>query len=339
MRALVYEGPWQMPLRQIEAPTAGATDVVVAVQAVGICGSDVHGFMGTTGRRTPPIVMGHEFCGVVESVGAQVQAYQVGDRVVVQPLLTCGTCANCRAGRPNICLNRSGLGISLNGAYAEAVRVPQQMLYALPAEMAWEQGALVEPLAVAMHAVNLTPFALMDTVLIIGAGTIGLLALLWTRRRGAGTIIVSDRSAHRLEMARRLGADLVVNVAEQDPVEVVQAHTGGVGAHAVIEAVGVTAAVKQSLAAVRTGGHVTWIGNSQPEVELNMQQVVTRELTVRGAYCFNDEFGRSIEAIRRGDAFDVTTLIETIAPLEDGPELIHDLAEGSLESVKVILKP
>src|SRR4029078_6210048 len=134
-----------------------------------------------TGRRTPPIVMGHEFCGVVASVGAQVQAYQAGDRGVVQPLLTCGTCAHWRGGRPNICLNRSGLGINLNGAYAEAVRVPQQMLYALPAAMAWEQGAPVEPLAVSMHAVNLTPFALMDTVLIIGAGTIGLLALLWTR--------------------------------------------------------------------------------------------------------------------------------------------------------------
>ena len=118
-----------------------------------------------------------------------------------------------------------------------------------------------------------------------------------------------------------------------------QAHTGGVGAHAVIEAVGVTAAVKQSLAAVRTGGHITWIGNSQHEVELNMQQIVTRELTVRGAYCFNDEFGRSIEAIRRGDVFDVTALIETIAPLEDGPRLIHDLAKGNLEAVKVILKP
>ncbi len=130
-----------------------------------------------------------------------------------------------------------------------------------------------------------------------------------------------------------------MNIAEQDPLAVVQAHTGGLGAHAVIEAVGATAAVKQSLAVVCNGGHVTWIGNSQPEVEINMQQIVTRELTVRGAYCFDEEFGRSIELIRRSDTFDITQLIEVVAPLDEGPQLVHDLAKGSLEAVKVILKP
>jgi L-iditol 2-dehydrogenase len=339
MRALVYEGPWQMPLRQIEPPAPGPTDVVVTVQAVGVCGSDVHGFMGTTGRRKPPIVMGHEFSGVITAVGEQVASRRAGERVVVHPLQTCGTCPACRAGRPNICVNRNGLGISMNGAYAEAVRVPQQMLYTLPAEMSWEQGALVEPLAVAMHAVNLTPIALMDTLVIIGAGTIGLLALVCARRHGAGTIIITDRSPHRLEMARRLGADVLVNIAEQDPLAAVQEHTDGLGAHAVIEAVGVTPAVKQSLAVVCNGGHITWIGNSAPEVEINMQQIVTRELTVRGAYCFDQEFGRSIELIRRSDTFDVTQLIEVVAPLDEGPQLVHDLAKGSLEAVKVILKP
>jgi L-iditol 2-dehydrogenase len=339
MRALVYEGPWQMPLRQLEAPTPGPTDVVVAVQAVGVCGSDVHGFMGTTGRRKPPIVMGHEFSGVIAAVGEQVAGHHAGQRVVVHPLQTCGSCPACRAGRPNICVNRKGLGISMDGAYAESVRVPQQMLYALPDEMSWEQGALVEPLAVAMHAVNLTPLALMDSLVIIGAGTIGLLALVCARRRGAGTIIVTDRSPHRLEMARQLGADVVVNIAEQEPVAAVLSHTDGLGADAVIEAVGATPAVKQSLAAVCNGGQVTWIGNSAPEVEINMQQIVTRELTVRGAYCFDQEFGRSIEFIRRSDAFDIRQLIELVAPLEDGPQLVHDLAKGSLEAVKVILKP
>jgi L-iditol 2-dehydrogenase len=339
MRALVYEGPWQMPLRQIEAPAPGPTDVVVAVQAVGVCGSDVHGFMGTTGRRKPPIVMGHEFSGVITEVGAQITDRRAGQRVVVHPLQTCGSCPACRAGRPNICVNRKGLGISMDGAYAEAVRVPQQMLYTLPDEMSWEQGALVEPLAVAMHAVNLTPIALMDTLVIIGAGTIGLLALICARRRGAGTIIVTDRSPHRLETARRFGADVVVNIAEQDPLAAVQEHTDGLGAHAVIEAVGATPAVKQSLAVVCNGGQITWIGNSAPEVEINMQQIVTRERTVRGAYCFDQEFGRSIELIRRTDAFDFRQLIEVVAPLEEGPQLVHDLAKGSLEAVKVILKP
>jgi L-iditol 2-dehydrogenase len=339
MRALVYEGPWQMPLREITAPEPGPDDAIVTVHAVGICGSDVHGFMGTTGRRKPPIVMGHEFSGVVASVGERVADYRPGDRVVVFPLLTCGTCLSCRAGRPNICLNRGGLGMNLNGAYAEVVRVPQQMLYRLPEGMSWEQGALVEPLAVAMHAVNLTPLSLMDTLVIIGAGTIGLLTLLCARQRGAGAIIVTDRSPHRLETARHLGADVIVNIDEQDPVAAVQALTGGAGAHAAIEAVGATAAVQQSLAVVRSGGHITWIGNSQPEVTINMQQIVTRELTVAGAYGFVEEFGQSIEAVRQSRWFDFTQLIELVAPLEDGPRLIHDLAKAELSAVKVVLKP
>jgi L-iditol 2-dehydrogenase len=339
MKALVFEGPWQMPLREVEAPAPGPDDVIVNVQAVGVCGSDVHGYMGVTGRRIPPVVMGHEFGGVVAAVGEHVTRAKPGDRVVVQPLITCGACANCRAGLPNICLNRKGLGMmSTNGAMAEAVRVPQQLLYPMPEGMPWEQAALVEPLAVALRAVNLTPLTLMGTVAVIGAGTIGLLVVLAARLRGAGTIIVTDLSPHRLELARQLGADRVVNVKDEDPVEAVKALTDGQGAQAVIEAVGIDASVKQSLALVRTGGHITWIGNSQPEVGVNMQQVVTRELTIRGTYGFAEEFGRAIQAIDSGRV-DVTPLIERVAPLEEGPQLMHDLAKGTLDAAKVVLKP
>ncbi len=338
MKALVYEGAWQMPLREVETPKPNGDDVVVEVKAVGICGSDVHGFKGATGRRKPPIIMGHEFSGTVTAVGRAVSDYKIGDRVVAQPLLPCGYCENCRAGLTNICSNRSGLGMNLNGAYAEEVRVPEQLLYHLPDEMSWEQGAMVEPLAVGMHAVNLTPFQLMDTLVVVGAGTIGLLTLLSARLKGAGKIIITDLDEHRLEMARKLGADVVVNVGKEDPVAVVKSHTGGAGAAAVIEAVGLTPTVKQSLLVVRDGGHITWIGNSAPEVEIPMQQVVTRELKIAGAYGSNVEFGQAIEAIRT-HRIDVTPLIEMTAPLEKGPELVNDLAKGSLDAVKIILKP
>jgi L-iditol 2-dehydrogenase len=339
MRALVYEAPWQMPLREVPPPEPGPEEVIVGVQAVGICGSDVHGYMGLTGRRTPPMIMGHEFGGVVTAVGERASSAQIGQKVVVQPLITCGQCANCRAGLPNICLHRTGLGMmGTNGAMAEAVRVPQQLLHPLPEGMAWEQAALVEPLAVALRAVNLTPLTLMGTLAIVGAGTIGLLTVLAARLRGAGKIIVTDLSPHRLELARRLGADAAVNVSDEDPVAVVHAHTGGQGAQAVIEAVGVAASVKQSLALVRTGGHVTWIGNSQPEVPVNMQHVVTRELTIRGTYGFAEEFGRALQAIHAGRV-DVTPLIERVGSLEEGPQLMHDLASGTLDAAKVVLRP
>ncbi len=338
MQALVYEGAWQMPLREVPIPEPTAEEVNVKVERVGVCGSDVHGYKGTTGRRKPPIIMGHEFSGTIAAVGKEVREFQVGDRVVVAPLLTCGSCDNCRAGFPNQCQNRSGLGVNLNGAYAEYVLVPQKMLFRLPAEMSWEQGALVEPLAVSMHAVNLTPIRLLDPVVILGAGTIGLLTILAAKMKGAGKIIVTDVSEHRLEFARRLGADVIINPSQEDAVEVVKAHTGGKGAPIVIEAVGITATTKQSLLMVRNGGTVVWIGNSDPEVTINMQQIVTRELTVQGAYGFNDEFALSIEAIRSG-RIDPTRLIEHRATLAEGTQIIDDLARGKADWIKVMLKP
>jgi L-iditol 2-dehydrogenase len=173
---------------------------------------------------------------------------------------------------------------------------------------------------------------------IVGAGPIGLLALLAARLKGAGTIIVTDRSAHRLVLAEQLGADMAVNIDERDPIQTVLDATDGLGAHAAIEAVGISATVQQALAVTRIGGHVTWIGNSAPEVTLNMQQVVTREITIRGAYGFGDEFGQAIAALASG-RIDVQPLIELTAPLEDGPQLVHDLAKGALDAVKVVLRP
>lgn len=338
MKALVYEGPWQMPLRHVDEPQPGRGEIVIDVKAVGICGSDIHGYRGTTGRRKPPIVMGHEFSGVVSSLGEGVSHFSVGDRVVAQPLISCGECDNCRAGLGNICVNRSGLGMNVPGAYAEKVKVREGMAYRLPSEMSWEQGAMVEPLAVATRAVNLTPLRLIDTLVVIGAGPIGLLTMLAARLAGAGRIIVTDVSARRLSVASSLGADRVVDVSKEDPLAAVHVETGGLGAHAVIEAVGISATVQQSLALVRTGGNVTWIGNSEPLVEINMQQVVTRELTIKGAYGFNDEFPRAIEMISSGK-IPVNSLIEGSAPLAEGPGIIHDLASGASDAIKVILYP
>jgi L-iditol 2-dehydrogenase len=336
---MVYEGPWQMPVREVPEPVAGPGEVVVAVKAVGVCGSDVHGYTGSTGRRIPPMIMGHEFTGVVAAVGQGVAGRKPGDRVVVQPLITCGECANCRAGMTNVCTNRSGLGMwNVDGAYADAVKVRPEQLYDLPAEVAWEHGSLVEPLSVSLHAVNRTPIQLMDTVVILGAGTIGLFALLGCRLKGAGTIIVSDLSPHRLAKAKQMGADIVVNPSEEDLPALVKRVAGDAGAPVVIEAVGVGPTARQSIELVRPGGNVTWIGNSQPNVEVPMQKIVTQEVTLRGAYGFTVEFGRSIEAIRSGRV-DVGQIIEMTAPLEAGPGIFEELARGRMTSIKVILTP
>ena len=338
MKALVFRGPGEMPLEERHDPVAGPGQVVVAVRASGICGSDVHGFAGATGRRRIGIVMGHEASGEVIELGPDVTSAAVGDRVVLRSILACGRCERCRHGQLNICESRLGLGMHIDGAYAERVVVPEGLLVPLPDTLSYEDGALVEPLAVAMHAVNITPFDLMDFVAIVGAGAIGLLTLLGARQRGAGSIVVTDRDPHRLEVARMLGADQAIDVGVTDPIAAIAAATNGRGADAVFEAVGIAATVAQSVAAARPGGHVTWIGNSAPDVELPMQQVVTRELTIRGAYGFVDEFEDAADALAAG-WIDARRLIEVVAPLEDGPELFRQLAAGRLSAVKVVLTP
>lgn len=337
MKALVFEGPMTMPLRDVPEPSPQEDELLVNVKSVGICGSDVHGYIGKTGRRKPPMIMGHEFSGVVAETGAAVTGYAPGDEVIVSPLQACGQCPNCRAGLVNICTNRHVLGVDMPGAFAEQLVVKPSMVYPKPAGMTWRQGAMVEPLSVGLHAVEITPIRLMDTVVIVGVGTIGLMTLLGAQLKGAGQIIVTDMSEHRLEMARRLGADLCINVAQTDPVAAIREATGGLGADVSFEAVGYAPTVQQAHAVTRTGGNVTWIGNSAQMIELNMQDVVTRELTVRGTYGFNTEFPRAIEAIASGK-IDVMPLLEKVAPLEEGPALVDGLAKAELDLIKVILE-
>jgi L-iditol 2-dehydrogenase len=338
MKALVYQGPMTMTLEQVPDPVPQEGEILIQVQSVGICGSDVHGYIGKTGRRKPPMVMGHEFSGVVIDTGPGVSGFGAEDEVIVSPIQACGECPNCRAGLTNICTNRHVLGVDIAGAFADKLVVKESMVYAKPPGITWRQAAMVEPLSVGLHAVEITPMRLMDSVAIVGVGTIGLVTLLGARLKGAGTIIVTDMSEHRLELAKQLGADVTVNIKEQDPVAAVKAVTGGLGADVTFEAVGYAATVQQALAITRTGGQCTWIGNSAQMIELNMQEIVTRELTVRGTYGFNTEFPRAIQAIASGQ-IDVTPLIERVAPLEEGPDLIDHLAKGELDLAKVILEP
>ena len=327
MKALVFQEPRHAVVAEREAPAIGPEDVLVRSHAVGICHSDFELYEGRYIIPVSyPIVPGHEWSGEVVEVGGAVQGLTVGDRVV-------GECVVGPGGRDHF-------GFSIDGANAEYFRARGEWLHRLPAGLSYAAGALVEPFSVAYAATRaLGGVDPSDSVAVIGAGPIGLLALLVARLKGAGTIIVTDRSAHRLDLARKLGADVVVDVAEQDPIAAVQAATGGRGADAAIEAVGIAPTVQQALAVTRIGGNITWIGNSAPEVSLNMQHVVTREIAIRGVYAFTSaEFDQSIGLLTSG-RLNVDPLIERIAPLADGPQLIHDLAKGMLDAVKVVLTP
>jgi L-iditol 2-dehydrogenase len=338
VKALVFVGPGEMAVQDRPEPRPGAGDVLLEVRASGICGSDVHGYLGLTGRRHQGMVMGHEVAGDVLDVGPGVTSVEVGDRVAIRSILPCGICDLCRRGSPNICPNRRGLGMQFDGAYAERMVVPASLAVPLPAALTYEQGALVEPLAVALHAVEITPLEAGDVVVIVGAGPIGLLTLLAILDRGPGAVVVTDRSAHRLDAARELGATLAIDVGSTDPVTAVRDVTDGRGADVVFEAVGISATVGQSIAVARPGGQVTWIGNSAPVVELPMQEMVTRELTLRGSYAFAGEFEEAVDAQASG-RIDARRLIERRAPLDEAPALFRELGSGALDAVKVILVP
>ena len=340
MKALMYRGPWTMPVEELDDPTPAAGQVVVDVQAVGICGSDVHGFTGNSGRRFPGIVMGHEFAGTISQLGPETEGYAVGDGVVVMPLFSVAEGVD-----PfpiNLSPHRRLTGMNEHGAYAQRVTVRTSQLFPKPAGLSWQRAALCEPLAVTLHAARITPINPMEKVAVIGAGPIGLLTMLAARLKGAGTVIVTDRSAHRLELAEELGADAVIKVgpegAPTDAVTAIREMTGG-GVDVAFEAVGITPTAQQSVEATRNGGNITWIGNNARMIEVDMQSIVTREMSVRGSYGFDEtDFAAAIEVLSSG-RLNVDPLVERVAPLEDGPDIFRSLAAGECEQVKIILKP
>ena len=336
MKALMYCGPWKMPVEELDEPTPTAGKVVVDVQAVGICGSDVHGFTGNSGRRTPGIVMGHEFAGTISELGPEMEGYAVGDGVVVMPLYSVAA-----GGDPyplNLSPHRRLTGMNEHGAYAQRVAVRAAQLFPKPAGLSWQRAALCEPMAVTLHAARITPINPMQKVAVIGAGPIGLLTMLAARLKGAGTVIVVDRSVHRLELAEELGADAVINVDGTDADAAIREMTGG-GVDVAFEAVGISSTARLSVEVTRNGGNITWIGNNAPMIEVDMQSIVTREMSVRGSYGFDEtDFAAAIEALSSG-RLNVDPLVEEIAPLEDAPEIFRSLAAGENDLVKIILKP
>jgi L-iditol 2-dehydrogenase len=343
MKALVLTDYHHLDYLDVPLPEIGPEEVQVAVRACGICGSDVHGLDGSTGRRRPPVIMGHEAAGIIAAVGKNVCGWNAGDRVTFDSTIWCGTCTACRAGQINLCDRRRVLGVSCdeyrrNGAFAQFVAVPQHILCKIPDRLSFEQAAMVEPVSVAVHAVNRTRIALGDSAVVVGAGMIGLLVVQALRGAGCGKIIAVDLSPQRLQLARRLGADEFLSADDPNLLAEIVRHTGGRGADLAVEAVGIQASVQLAIGAVRKGGQVTLVGNLAPHVQLPLQAVVTRELTVRGSCASAGEYAGSLELIARG-MLNVDCLRSAVAPLADGAAWFGRLYRGEPGLMKVILQP
>ncbi len=339
MKAAVWHGGKDIRIEEVPKPKIKDDEVLVKVKAVGICGSELHAFEGVSQRRTPPLVMGHEFSGEIVELGKNVNNLNIGEKVTVDPLKRCGTCTPCVRGQGSVCRNVKLLGLHTSGAFAEFIAVPVLNCYVLPENVSFEEGAMAEPLAVGIRAVNSTDVKLGDTTVVIGAGIIGSMIQKAAKAAGAGLLIVSDVVDYRLDYSKKLGADITINSKTEDPVTRIMELTNGSGVDVVFEAVGLEATVQQGLRMLGIGGKLTIIGMLSKIMSLDVLSIVTRELQVRGSYAYaQDDFRRALNYLC-SRKIDVKPLITNVMPLEKVKEGFEMLSEKRGNVLKIILTP
>jgi 2-desacetyl-2-hydroxyethyl bacteriochlorophyllide A dehydrogenase len=331
LRALVFRETRRLVVDDVAEPVCGPEDVVIDIHAVGICGSDVHGYSGESGRRALGMVMGHEASGVVAATGDQVTTVQRGDPVTFNPLLFCGECGPCRAGRVTLCENRSVIGVtpSIQGAFAERIGVRARNIVALPRTLPVEPGAMVEPTAVSVHAVGLAEVQPGQRVGVIGAGPIGLLCGHLARLAGAAEVWVSDLQQDRLRAADSLG----LRPAHPDEL------AGAAPFDSVVDAVGVGATLRVALSVVRGGGAVVVVGLGAPRVELGLYELVVPEKRLLGSFCYDEpDFARAVELVAAAGS-PIPGLVERSVGMDEAQEAFLALVEARDSAVKVVVDP
>ena len=343
MKALVLEEYKKLVYKDVQDPEPGVDEVLVKVMACGICGSDVHGLDGSTGRRIPPMIMGHEASGVIVKTGADVLDYVTGDRVTfdstVYPLNDWYTLE----GKYNLSDNREVLGVSpgtykRDGAFAEYIVVPRHILYRIPENVTFEQAAMTEAVAVALHSINLSGIKAGEKCVIVGAGMIGIFILKLLRISGASRIIVIDISQERLDQAKNSGADYAFLSSDENLGEKIRSITNNRGADISFEAVGKSETVNLAIDLLRKGGKAVLVGNISPLVEFPLQKVVTRELKVLGSCAIRGEYEVVLDLLETGK-IRVDEQISVVAPLSDGALWFDKLYRREPGLNKVILKP
>lgn len=379
MKALVLTAPSEFNYDlNFPEPAPAAGEVLVKVQACGICGSDIHGMDGRSGRRQMPIVMGHEAAGEIIGLGEGVEGWAVGDRVTFDSTEYCGECPECKAGFVNLCPNRRVLGVSpgeyrRHGCFAEKIALPTRILYRIPDELPYEKAAFAEPVAIALHAVNLADGVEVGeaftqggqcghdcgchpegdaehehehevaepnggTAVVVGAGLIGLLVVQALKARGWEKVIAVDLDDKRLELARKLGAAETFNAKQEGLAQHIRQICGGDGADASFEVVGAAAPLDLAIRSVCKGGQVILIGNLQPNTPFPLQEVVTRQLTIKGSCSCAGEYPEAIRRIQDG-SIQVEPLLSAVAPLEEGAGWFKRLYDNKEGLLKVVLQP
>jgi L-iditol 2-dehydrogenase len=343
LKALLYSEPYTLQYTDAPDPDVADDHVLIRVKACGICGSDVQGHTGKTGRRLPPLIMGHEAAGIVERTGKNVTDFASGDRVCFDSTVYCNQCPACKQGFLNRCVKRQVLGVSVpefkrHGAFAEFVAVPHWIVAKLPDDMTFVQAALLEPASIGAHAANRPQITDSDTVVVIGAGTIGLFILQAAKLRGAKTTIACDINDFRLDLAKQVGADQCVNPRQGDLLKEVKSRTDDRGADVTFEAVGFAETFHQAISITKTGGTLVAVGNLTKAMEFNLQELVSRELTFTGSYASAGEFKTCIDLIASG-RINVAPLVSEVLPLQEGPAAFARLLKAEENLLKIVLEP
>ena len=340
MKALRYDGPWEMSLIEMPRPVPGPGEVLLRSEAVGICGSDVHGFTGESGRRKPGMVMGHEVVGRVAELGEGVESVDVGDLVVVFNIVSCGKCPYCEAKQEQLCPTKKVIGVNAGqwGAMAEYFAFPAAGLFKLAEGVPPAVGLLAEPIGVGMHAISLMNPSPDQPIAIVGSGMIGIGLAIALKGLGIEKFFVLDLVPEKLEVTRRLGAE-TIQVGQQNARQIVDDATGGMGVTGAFEAVGGSDTVRAAYDLCAPGATLVIIGNLGQEFTLPLQGVTSNETVIRGSYGFSKkDFGDAV-ALINSKKIPLEHLITNSCSLEETPDALTKLAKGELQEIKMVIHP
>lgn len=336
MRALVYTAPRRLEVLEISDPVPGAGEVLIRVRAAGVCGSDLHGFLGRSRKRVPPLILGHEFSGEVVANESHSRV-SCGDAVAVYPIIGCGSCLYCASNREYLCPARRVYGLDFHGALAEFVTAPAACVFPVPGCLSFLEAALVEPLANAIHVLRSCGDVSGRTGLVYGAGPIGMLCAFASKQRGAGRVAVVDRNPHRLPPMKVLGVDTTVDASRTDPMAAIREWTGGSGVDFAIDAVGNTECRRNCIACTASGGTVMCIGLEDEICAVDTRPVVTRELSVKGTYAYSrPDFAEAISMLEQ-KLLPWEPLV-TRTQLANGQAIFEDLASGCSRILKTVFE-
>lgn len=303
MKAAVFYEPGVIRVEEKDVPVIQEDEVLIRVMAAGVCGTDIHIYDGAKGASEcfPPVVLGHEFAGIVEAVGKNVKKTKTGDHVTVDPSIMCGKCYACQVGKPHFCESYSATGVTYDGGFAQYCKVKEEQIYVLKPEISFEEAAMCEPLGCCLHGIDRAGIQTGDTVLIIGGGTIGLIMVQLAKLAGAATIIVSEPVQPKRDMALRLGADYTVNPLEKTPFELI-AEEGIREINVTIECVGRKETMLDAFKYVGNGGHVLLFGLTEPDCEIPVKpyEIFQREITVTASYVNPYTHGRAANLLNTG---------------------------------------